>query len=49
MDSLDEEIRKYALKNAIDYGKAKADNIIGKVIRNHKEIPVDEIKKRVFQ
>jgi len=47
MDSLDEEIRKYALKNAIDYGKAKADNIIGKVIRNHKEIPVDEIKKRV--
>ena len=27
-------IRKYALKNAIDYGKAKMENVIGKAIKD---------------
>ncbi|MGC8688248.1 MAG: glutamate--tRNA ligase, partial [Candidatus Micrarchaeia archaeon] len=48
MVNIDEEIRKYALKNAIDYGKARADNIIGKVIKDHKDIPIEELKKRVL-
>jgi glutamyl-tRNA synthetase len=48
MNNIEEEIKKYTLKNAIDYGKARVENIIGKVIKNHKDIPVEELRKRVL-
>ena len=40
-------IRKYAIKNAIDYGKAKLENVIGKAIKELPGIPVPEIKAEV--
>ena len=42
-----EVIRKYAIKNAIDYGKAKLENVIGKAIKDLPGIPVPEIKIEV--
>ena len=48
---LDEEIRgiirKYAIKNALDYGKAKTENVLGKVIKSAGGIPVPELKTEV--
>ncbi len=32
MEKLDEIIRKHALRNALDYGQAQADSIVGKVL-----------------
>ncbi len=37
-------IRKHAIKNAIDYGKARPENVIGKVLAEAKGQSVDEIK-----
>ena len=37
-------IRKFALKNAMDYGKADAGSVLGKVIPVAKGIPVPELK-----
>ncbi len=42
-----EEIRKYAIKNAMDYGKAKADNVIGKVIRSVQKEDVAELTSTI--
>ena len=42
-----EAIRKHAIKNAIDYGKAKLENVIGKAIKELPGIPVPEIKTEV--
>ncbi|MGD0729033.1 MAG: glutamate--tRNA ligase [Candidatus Micrarchaeaceae archaeon] len=36
---INDMIRKYAVKNAIDYGKARMENVFGKVIR---EVPKDQ-------
>ena len=44
---LNDLIRKYAIKNAIDYGKADVGSVLGKVIPNAKGTPVPEIKKEV--
>ena len=27
-------IRKYAIKNAMDYGKARTENVLGRVVRS---------------
>ena len=40
-------IRKYAIKNAIDYGKADVGSVLGKVIPQAKGTPVPELKKEV--
>ncbi|MCL5430216.1 MAG: glutamate--tRNA ligase [Candidatus Marsarchaeota archaeon] len=40
-------IRKFALKNAIDYGKADMGSVLGKVIPQAKGMPVPELKKEV--
>ena len=40
-------IRKFAIKNAIDYGKADAGSVLGKVIPQARGIPVPELKKEV--
>ena len=42
-----EVIRKHAIKNAIDYGKAKLENVIGKAIKELPGISVPEIKTEV--
>ncbi len=44
---LSDLIRKYAIKNAIDYGKADVGSVLGKVIPNAKGTSVPEIKKEV--
>ncbi len=41
------DIKKYAIKNAMDYGKAKAENVIGKVIRSVPKENVAELKLEV--
>jgi glutamyl-tRNA synthetase len=46
-DELDKLIRKYALKNAIDYGKADAGSVLGKIIQSSKGVPVPEIRAEV--
>ncbi|MCW6160317.1 MAG: glutamate--tRNA ligase [Candidatus Micrarchaeales archaeon] len=38
-------IRKFAIKNAVDYGKADLGSVLGKVISQAKGIPVPELKK----
>ncbi len=40
-------IRKYAVKNAFDYGKAAPGSVIGKVMPFAKGVPVSEIKEEV--
>jgi glutamyl-tRNA synthetase len=40
-------IRKYAIKNAIDYGKAKAENVISKVIRSVPKNDIPKLKSEV--
>ena len=40
-------IRKYAIKNAIDYGKADVGSVLGKVIPQAKGTPVPELKREV--
>ncbi len=40
-------IKKYAIKNAFDYGKANAGNVIGKVIPVAKGVPIAELKVEV--
>ena len=37
-------IRKYAVKNAIHYGKARAGNVLGKVVSNVPKGQLDELK-----
>ncbi len=44
---LDKLIRKYALKNAIDYGKADVSSVLGKIIPSAKGMPVPEVRKEV--
>jgi len=46
-EELGKLIRKYALKNAIDYGKADVGSVLGKVIPGAKGIPVPELRKEV--
>ena len=48
-DSLKAAIRKYALKNAMDYGKASVPSVLNKVMVQAKEagIPVSELKAYV--
>lgn len=41
------EIRKHAIKNAIDYGSARADNVIGRVIRSIPKEDVEELKSAI--
>ncbi len=36
-----EAIRKYAIKNAVEYGKAREDNVLGKVISQFPEVKSD--------
>ena len=40
-------IRKYAIKNAIDYGKAQTPNVLGKVIRSVPKEQIGELKLEV--
>jgi glutamyl-tRNA synthetase len=40
-------IRKYAIKNAIDYGKAQPANVIGKAIRSVPKEQIPELKSEV--
>ena len=42
-----ETIRKYAIKNAIDYGKADIGSVLGKVIPQAKGAPIPELKVEV--
>lgn len=42
-----EEIRKYAVKNAMEYGKARAENVMGKVIRSVPKGDAAELKGTV--
>ncbi|HUC39181.1 MAG TPA: glutamate--tRNA ligase [Candidatus Acidoferrum sp.] len=44
---LTEMVRKYAIKNAIDYGKADPGSVLGKIIPQAKGIPVPEIRAEV--
>ncbi len=46
-DKIREIARKYAIKNAIDYGKADIGSVLGKVIPFAKGTPVPEIKAEV--
>lgn len=41
------EVRKYAIKNAMDYGKARSDNVFGKVIRSVQKEDAAELKSIV--
>ena len=40
-------IRKYAIKNAFDYGKADPGSVLGKVITTAKGVPVPDLRKMV--
>ncbi len=40
-------IKKYAIKNAIDYGKADVGSVLGKIIPNAKGVPIPELRKEV--
>ncbi len=40
-------VRKFAIKNAIDYGKADIGSVLGKVIPQSKGIPIPDLKKEV--
>ncbi len=40
-------IKKFAVKNAIDYGKADAGSVLGKIIPSAKGVPVPELRKEV--
>jgi glutamyl-tRNA synthetase len=40
-------IRKYAIKNAFDYGKADIGSVLGKAIQDAKGTPVPELKEEV--
>lgn len=40
-------IRKYAIKNAVDYGKAETGSVLGKVIKAAPGVPVSELKEEV--
>ncbi|MEM4065211.1 MAG: glutamate--tRNA ligase [Candidatus Micrarchaeaceae archaeon] len=44
---LDEIILKFALKNAIDYGKANTSSVLGKVIPYAENEPIAELKAKV--
>ncbi len=46
-DKLRQLIMKFAVKNAVDFGKADIGSVIGKVIPSAKGIPIDEIKSQV--
>jgi glutamyl-tRNA synthetase len=46
-DSVRGAIRKYAVKNAIDYGKAEVGSVLGKVIPLAKGAAVPELKREV--
>lgn len=46
-DELKGIIRKYAIKNAIDYGRADPGSVLGKVIMNAKGIPIPAVKALV--
>ncbi len=41
MADAEELIRKYAVKNALDYGEAQKDSVIGNVFGNHPELKED--------
>lgn len=41
------EIKKYAIKNAMDYGKARAENVIGKAIKTAPKENIVELKAEV--
>jgi glutamyl-tRNA synthetase len=40
-------IRKFAIKNALDYGKADIGSVLGKVIPGAKDVPIKELKAAV--
>jgi glutamyl-tRNA synthetase len=40
-------IRKYAIKNAVDYGKADIGSVLGKVIKAAPGVPIPELKGEV--
>ncbi len=46
-DELKNLIRKYAIKNAIDYGKADVGSVLGKVIMSAKGTPVPAVRSMV--
>ena len=41
------EIRKYAIKNAIDYGKAQTANVLGKASKICSKGQINELKSEV--
>jgi len=40
-------VRKYAIKNAVDYGKADLGSVLGKVIKAEKGVPIPELRAEV--
>ena len=46
-DELKGIIRKYAIKNAIDYGRADPGSVLGKVIMSAKGIPIPAVRALV--
>jgi glutamyl-tRNA synthetase len=46
-ETVKDAIRKYAIKNAFDYGKADDGSVIGKVIAVSKSVPMAELKIEV--
>jgi glutamyl-tRNA synthetase len=46
-EEIKKEIRKYAIKNAMDYGKAKPETVIAKVIRSVPKDQIPELKSTV--
>jgi glutamyl-tRNA synthetase len=46
-DELRAAIRKYAIKNAFDYGKADPGSVLGKIISLAKGMPVPELREMV--
>jgi glutamyl-tRNA synthetase len=45
--NLKNKIWKYAVKNAIDYGKASSGSVFGKVVKDYKDFPIKELNKIV--
>ncbi|MGC8572124.1 MAG: glutamate--tRNA ligase [Candidatus Micrarchaeia archaeon] len=43
INDLKDKIKKYAIKNAIDYGKANANSVFGKIVKDYKNMPLKEL------
>jgi glutamyl-tRNA synthetase len=48
-NEIKELVKKYAIKNAVEYGSARAENVIGKAIRKVPKTEIEELKRLVGQ